>query len=135
MVKVFLAHKKSDEEATLKAMETALREVLHADSPTLDFSITLGRDDYNAHIARLGSWNEWSASITARYDAIIVPGRDIGKATMQILNTAFAQKRPVLLFEGGRLIQVGAVMTEDPRDFVAGWRVAPAASSVVGGVR
>ena len=122
MVKVFLAHPKASGDTEIAAASAKLQAALVADSPELDFSITPGRDDYNAHVAKAGSWSTWAASVPTRYDVVILDRRDVGKATMQILKACFELMRPVMLLEEGQLVQIGSVQTLDARNFQAGWR-------------
>jgi hypothetical protein len=131
-IRVFLAHAKaaSDEEiqsATDRA-RNALREI--ANGKTV--AVTTGRDDYQRHFARCGSWDAWARDVgqgidylsrEPRYHAIVVPTPRVGAATANIVRIALAVAKPVLLLTDRRLTKVATVVQVSARDFRTGWEV------------
>lgn len=108
MQSFFLSHAKSATDAELEDALSNLKPLLDAASRGQPYRVTLARDDYKTNFERCGSWDEWMrdvlggidfASSRPRFDAFIAFGRMHGKGSATLLHRAFAERRPVVVFE------------------------------------
>ncbi len=134
--RVFLAHPINLDDARLTALKAAVAEVA-AREIEQGVEIVLGRDDFNEQFAAQGGWDGWTASVAEgtvptfagprpRFAAVIVaPGREVGKATAQIIKLTLRTGKLVLFFDQGTasLHRIVGVVRTDPDDFRAGWTV------------
>jgi len=93
-----------------------------------------GLTDWNVNFSRCGGWNGWAEDVAQgrdingrpRYDAIICPRVCVGKATMQIVEIALRNGKPVLLADTGGVQRVIGVVQSDPTSWKAGWELVTA---------
>jgi len=131
----FLAHRKATAGAELDAMKASLHTILSGYAATLkgfgEFTITLGRDDFEAHFPRCNGWEAWAADVAAgihpvtrepRYTHFVTPGDRVGAATAKMLVHALSAGKPLLVMEFGKLRRAHSVIkvSSSPQD---GWQV------------
>jgi hypothetical protein len=106
---VFIAHPKAMPDAELAALKADVEGILRESKA--DATVTLGRDDFDVHFARCGSWNGWALDVSSgihpvtrepRYTHFVVPGTRVGKATASILLDALARGKKVIVYEEGK---------------------------------
>lgn len=100
--------------------------------PKGDFEFARSGEVFEKHFRRIGGWSQWSRFVVhgARYgenepmhNGFLVPTLTIGKATAEIVNTALAAKRTVMVeVEPGTFRKaVGVVQVSD--SWKDGWLV------------
>lgn len=107
-----IVHPKNMEEAQLVQLE---QDVAHALQPLANqpFRLTTAKTDWQVNFERAGGWDEWVQGVVGqsfasgnyRYDGFVVAGRNLGKASAQIVQLALIRRAPVILFEDGRLVK------------------------------
>lgn len=71
--------------------------------------VTAG-DEFKASFASCGGWKGWPRWVSSRFDGIVLPTKDMGKATFQIAEACFAAgKSVVLMTEDGDFKKVARV--------------------------
>ena len=114
-MRVFFGHPKGWEEAVTAEFSATLQREMGAELK-VPVTVVTGKNDYEQNAARCGNFNGWCRDVVKRtefstgkrvYDVLVVPKTDtIGKATMQIINYALADRVPVVEAEwldGGTL--------------------------------
>lgn len=94
-------------------------------------TIVDGLTDWTENFARCGGWNGWAEDVAGgrdlygrpRYDAIICPRESVGKATMQIVEAALRNGKPVLLAGVSGVRRVIGTVQSDPTSWKAGWEL------------
>jgi hypothetical protein len=132
-MRVFYANGRNESDDDVSSACARLCTVLGS-----EHAVVSGKDDYKTHFSRCGSWDAWQrdvgvgvdyASRAPRYDAFVVPTREVGKATAKILEHALAAGKRVLLIEGVvgesncRLSPVTGIRAVDAENWKAGWTV------------
>jgi trans-2-enoyl-CoA reductase len=129
--RVFLAHPKGLSGEEVARMEGAVRAYMKAKQPTLDIEVTTGFADWERHFKRLGSWDAWILDVAKgvdyttrepRYTHFVVPEGAMGKATADILSTAMAVGKEVLIWNGASL-RLASSVRKVGEDFRTGWRI------------
>jgi hypothetical protein len=130
MIRLFIAHRKAEED--LDALKSSVESALTA-SKLSNFTLTLGRDDYEEKFKSAGSWDAWIERIAtgihpitrkAIYDGLVVPDAKVGKATAKMVELALSKKKPVLyLTSDGAVKVVTGVERKDLRNFQSGWEL------------
>ena len=136
-VRVFVAHAKHWDPVRLEDVRDhltdKLRDAAIRSGKRAVVAAVLGREDFDAHFKRCGSWDAWAADIVARidyvtrdpyYSAIITPDRVIGKAMSVTIGRALQTGRMCLYFEHtqGTLHPVKDI-TQVSDNFKAGWEI------------
>jgi len=123
-MRVFLATAKGDTPSKVDEWTAELRARLPS------ATIVDGVTDWTENFGRCGGWNGWAMDVAqgrdingrARFDAFVCPYEYVGKATAQIVGSALAAGKPVLLLRrDGTVAQVMGVTVVDPESWKAGW--------------
>lgn len=131
-IRAFLAHAKSDTDEEIQSATDRSRNALREIAKGKTVVVTTGRDDYQRHMSRCGSWDAWARDVgqgidyisrEPRYHTIVVPSERCGAATANIVKVALSVGRPVLRLDGTKLTKVARVVQVAARDFKTGWRV------------
>lgn len=129
-VRVFIAHAKGDADdrlATLKDDISAALDRMSAGRKTVE--VTLARDYYFAHSARLGSFEAYAREVAhgvhyltreKNFDMIVLVDARLGAATQQIVKLALGIAKPVVLWQTGDFVKVTDVV-QVSRDMKTGW--------------
>jgi hypothetical protein len=128
MKRIFLAAAKDESPDKV----TEWKQEIAAQAP--DALVVDGLTDWNENFSRCGGWNGWAEDVAQgrdingrpRYDVIVCPRRCVGRATMQIVEIALRNGKPVLLADTGGVQRVIGVVLEDPTSWKAGWELVTA---------
>jgi hypothetical protein len=132
MIRVFIAHAKADGDEYLAKLRGEIAAALEAGH--IAATLTLGRDDFEAHFPRLGSsWQAWCADVVSgfhpvtrepRYTHLVVPTEFVGKATADMVVMALRSGKPVLRWRSitGKFTKITTV-TKVTTSVQTGWRV------------
>lgn len=132
-IRAFIAHPKNDA-LDLGALKQKIAKALVAAAGTRATvaAVVTGKDHYEAHFRRCGSWDAWTRDVGAgihpvtrdqQFNLFVVPEGPIGKATAGILQHAFAAGKPVLRWDGTTLTRAKSLVTLDAEDYKSGWRL------------
>ncbi len=132
-IRAFIAHSKNGDVnlGTLKSKIAAALVATVGERATVS-AVTLGRDHYEAHFRRCGSWDAWTRDVAVgfhpvtrepQFNLFVVPEGPIGKATAGILTAAFTARKTVLKWDGQKLTPATALVTVDDQDYKSGWRL------------
>jgi hypothetical protein len=128
MKRIFLASAK--DESPDKVAEW--KAEIAAQAPGVE--VVDGLTDWRDNFSRCGGWNGWAEDVAQgrdingrpRYDAIICPRESVGRATMQIVDIALRNNKPVLLAGNTGVRRVIGVVQSDPTSWKAGWELVTA---------
>ena len=101
----FLAHSKSDEDATIDRWAARLADLL--DHPGWSPEVTPARDDYNLRARAMGGWHRWCRDVPCgeRWDGdplfhgIITTHLVIGKATDELMRGFIEQGKHAFFWD------------------------------------
>ena len=134
-MKVFLAHAKGATDNQIGEWITDIKRWLQRDD--IDGQVVPGVQDFHDNIGSDGTFDAWARNVPTRrdtftgaklYSAICVPSRTVGKATALIVEKALKIGTPVFVFDyvekEAVFFQVREVVTDDERNYIAGWSLA-----------
>jgi len=128
----FFAHPKAMAADEITNTRTALLQWMKVKQPEIAIELTSGRDDYDRHFARCGSWDSWAEDVATgidymsrepRFHGFIVPGKSVGAATARILRSALSARKPVWIWTGAGLVPVYS-LSRVGTSFKDGWSLA-----------
>ena len=140
-LRVFLAHPKhwSDEDVDqavrdlTKLYETGLRRTAErAGEPARAVQVIAGRDDFKKAKQVGKGWRDWATSVSGnlmdgrpRFHRVLIPNREIGRATADILKACIDRNRDVRLWNPATdsLVKVTGVKVRNPDSWQSGWVV------------
>jgi hypothetical protein len=125
MMRILIAHAKGEDAAEIDAL---VKEVQEA-SPGAE--VIKASDEWQRSFSSLGSWGAWTSFVgggrdvngAPTYDTYVCPREYVGRATAQIIETALASGRNVILGRKGEFNLVSSIIVEDPDSWVAGWKL------------
>jgi hypothetical protein len=95
------------------------------------YVVVSGKQDFESNFARCGGWTEWARDVATgtdyltrepRYHLAIVPDRNVGRATAQIVEEMLRAGKRVLYWpEDGQPARVRAVHQLDDENWRSGW--------------
>ena len=131
-VRFFLAHAKSDEGERLIALISAAHMAISRVANGKPYTLTTGRDFFEQHFKRLGSWAAWATEVATgfeyltrrpHFDAILVPAGRVGAGTAAIVEKALAISKPVYAYQGEKSARVVGVSCESKKDWQTGYKL------------
>lgn len=134
-MKVFLAHSKGTTDLEIQFWSTAIVRWYAERGEAVE--VVPGVDDFNSNISSDGTFDAWAKAVPYRHDTftglrlygtVIVPQREVGKATAIIAQEAINAGLDVFI---GDIMPDDTVEFEpasgvkevDPRDYFRGWEV------------
>lgn len=133
-MRVFLAHPKSFSDEQIEHWKQAVGTQMRSQLELEHVEVIPGRDDYQKYAPAAGGFPGWVRDVPTRknamtakpyYDAIVVPGGAVGRATADIVMRALGQKLPVLRVleteDGFQFARVAQVVVEDQENYIDGW--------------
>ena len=131
-VRVFFGHPKSWGDGQVDNFVEQITEQMKKLKPGAEISVVPGRDDFRAFAAAGGSYTAWEQSVangffsfndrSQRFTSIVIPDRQVGLATKNILTFAKAAGKPCYLYESERFYPIAGVGTTSG-EWTNGWRV------------
>ena len=131
-MRVFLAHSKGTTDIVIQRWAEGVKAWFKARGEEVE--VVAGVDDFNQNIGNDGTFDAWARGIARRvdtftglrvYGAVVVPGREMGKATGLIVQGAFEMRLYVFSLEDVgdqiELYDASGVTEVDPNDFFRGW--------------
>lgn len=127
----FFAHPKAMAADEITNTRTALLAWMQARQPSIEVELTSGRDDYDQHFKRCGSWDAWAEDVATgityatrepRFHGFIIPGRSCGAATARIVRSALNARKPVWCWTGSGLVPIYS-LERAGNSFKDGWRL------------
>lgn len=131
MKRFCLLHAKSDDDAKISQLLTIATVTIECASKGQPFTITPGRDQFNARFKACGSWDTWAVEVATGvyyatrqplFHGFLVPSNRVGAGTAKIVEGALTAGKPVFVFRGdGTAAKVLAVQCIDAKDWQTGW--------------